>query len=42
MLDGRVLVTGGWTAAINDSSSVEIYDPATGAWTPGPSMLRCA
>jgi hypothetical protein len=41
--DGRVLITGGTTPDLPDtdvSSSVEIYDPATGAFTAAGTMLR--
>jgi hypothetical protein len=44
--DGRVLVAGGMhpkTPLTNDQAAletVEIFDPATGSWTPGPPMLR--
>ena len=40
LTDGRVLVVGG-TASPGDRSAValtELYDPATSAWTPGPTM----
>jgi hypothetical protein len=47
--DGRILVSGGfasWVAAATNfltvlntaQSTTEIYDPATGLWTPGPLM----
>src|SRR5512133_132139 len=41
--DGRVLITGGTTPDLPDTavaSSVEIYDPATGAFTAAGTMLR--
>lgn len=40
--DGRVLVTGGSDARDNEGAftSTELYDPATGAFTMGPSMRR--
>ncbi|HEY6888158.1 MAG TPA: kelch repeat-containing protein [Solirubrobacter sp.] len=36
LLDGRVLVTGGWGET--EGRSAELYDPATDTWTPGPDM----
>ena len=36
--DGRVLVLGGTPDDRELLSSTEIYDPATGEFTPGPSM----
>lgn len=41
--DGRILIAGGTTPDLPDtdvSSSVELYDPATGAFTPAGTMLR--
>lgn len=34
--DGRVLVVGG----VSDSDTAELYDPATGRWSPAPSPGR--
>jgi N-acetylneuraminic acid mutarotase len=41
LANGRVLVTGGGTFALNDPSlnSAELYDPATGSWTPAGTMI---
>jgi len=42
LMDGRVLVAGGQTnspAGIVPTASAEIYDPATGLWTPTGSLL---
>ncbi|HEY6888159.1 MAG TPA: kelch repeat-containing protein, partial [Solirubrobacter sp.] len=36
LLDGRVLVTGGFGDA--EGRSAELYDPATNTWTPTPNM----
>jgi WD40 repeat protein len=42
--NGKVLVAGGWNDTVvpgyyvNDLKSAELYDPATGAWTPTGSM----
>lgn len=41
--DGRVLIAGGTTPDLPDtdvSSAIEIYDPATGAFSPGGTLLR--
>ena len=43
LADGRVLATGGSGVdnQLNDvNNSAEIWDPATGQWTVGPSGLR--
>src|SRR5438132_14275768 len=37
---GKVLVAGGYTVANAIEASTEIYDPATGQWSPGPAMSR--
>ncbi len=37
--DGRVLVTGGWDGSF-DTNSAELYDPATGTWSPTGNMLQ--
>jgi hypothetical protein len=39
MLDGKILVTGGFDGAI-ESAATEIYDPATGIWTASGPMTR--
>ena len=39
MLDGKILVTGGFDGAI-ESATTEIYDPATGIWTASGPMTR--
>jgi hypothetical protein len=36
---GQVLVAGGRDTGLNASSSAEVYDPATGAWTATGSMV---
>ena len=38
LADGRVLVAGGRDDANAVIASAEIYDPATGGWTPAPAM----
>ncbi len=38
MLNGKVLVTGGYTSSGVPVASTEIYDPATDIWTAGPAM----
>jgi N-acetylneuraminic acid mutarotase len=42
LLDGRVLVVGGFANAVNASSlaSAELYDPRTGSWTPTGSLTQ--
>ena len=40
--DGKVLVAGGWDAFGVPITSAELYDPATGAWTPTTSNLNTA
>jgi Galactose oxidase, central domain/Kelch motif len=34
LLDGRVLVAGGFDSAFANLTSAELYDPATGTWSP--------
>ena len=34
LLNGKVLVAGGYNPSSNYLSSAELYDPATGTWTP--------
>ena len=36
--DGTVLVSGGQGAGFQALRSAEIYDPASGTWSPGPDM----
>jgi hypothetical protein len=38
---GKVLITGGWTDPYGNSSfaSAEVYDPASGTWSAGASMI---
>ena len=38
LVDGTVLVTGGFPASAPKTSSTELYDPTTNTWTPGPSL----
>ena len=39
LLDGRVLVTGGFRSDVNGVlASAEVYDPGTGTWTAAPNM----
>ncbi|HSB18709.1 MAG TPA: kelch repeat-containing protein [Anaeromyxobacteraceae bacterium] len=38
LLDGRVLVAGGWDGVVGLETSAELYDPATGRWTPTRDM----
>lgn len=33
LLDGRVLVAGGWTSGSDWENHAEVYDPTTGTWT---------
>src|SRR5262245_698508 len=35
---GKVLVTGGQSSTANAVASADIYDPATGTWSPTASM----
>jgi hypothetical protein len=38
LLDGRVLVTGGFGGGTNALATAELYDPKTGRWSPTGSM----
>jgi hypothetical protein len=39
--DGRLLVTGGVNGAHSQTvATTEFFDPATGHWSPGPTMLQ--
>ncbi len=40
LLDGTVLVAGGQDTSLNPLGSAELYDPATGAWTPTGSLTN--
>ncbi|HEX8622308.1 MAG TPA: kelch repeat-containing protein [Allosphingosinicella sp.] len=39
-LNGRIWVLGGWPPGRMTSNLVQIYDPATGRWSLGPSLPR--
>jgi len=38
VLDGRIVVTGGLTADGAASDQVDVYDPASNTWRPGPAL----
>jgi len=38
VLDGRIVVAGGLTADGGASDRVDVYDPATNSWQPGPAL----
>jgi hypothetical protein len=38
VLDARIYVLGGQDSTIETLSSVEVFDPATNSWSPGPSL----
>ena len=38
LLDGRVLVAGGWNASGVALASAELYDPDSGSWTAAGKM----
>jgi hypothetical protein len=38
LLDGRVLVAGGFSSIGEPLASAELYDPGSGTWTAAPNM----
>ena len=38
VVDGKVLVVGGWGWGLTYLSSVEVYNPSTNTWQMGPSL----
>ena len=40
MLGGKIFAVGGYNGGSSALSSVEVFDPADGGWSPGPSLRR--